>query len=145
MADSYKNISAPLSQGERAEPIKINTTGLRSIVDQGPGYVQMLVDDAPVSIDRMFGVKGGADADAVRAEFDASQRPTSSIDTVPHAPAAESMYAKGEVLFDMDRGCKVTIVKACVGKTKKGRNIHVVVSHKTGDSWRQSERKLRRL
>lgn len=137
-AKGYVNTGAAVGSGERVQPIKINTTNLAQMVERGPGYVEQLVLSAPCQIDRMFGVKTGREADAILAS---APPPGRVIEGEVKGTPVGSLFARGDVAYDTDRAKIVTIVKACVGVTKKGRAIHKVVS-RSGGSWLQSERNL---
>ena len=52
---------------------------------------------------------------------------------------------RGDTAMDLEKGVRVTVIKCAVGRTKKGSPIHRVVCRGTGESWKVSERKLRKL
>jgi len=137
----YKNTQ--VDPGGRTDAIKVGGTPLRSIVDQGPEHVQMLVDSQPWKASKMFGVKEGEAADSIRASV--SQRIPKGPLRVTGRIAVSEMFARGDIVYDEEHERKVTILKTCVAETKKHRPIHEVVDHRTGDKWRQRESKLRRL
>ena len=145
MSDSYVNTNAPLRQGELSQPIRINTTNLAGMVAKGAGYIQHVAASSPVQLDNLFGVKTGAAADlALAASIDAQRNARRPKTIEGKATYVESLYGRGDVVFDMERGKKVTVLKACVGYTKMGRPIHRVADKK-GNAWLVSEKKLQKL
>lgn len=147
MADSYVNINASLRPGELAQPIRISTNNLAAMAAKGADYIKYVAASSPVQLDSMFGVKTGVAADmaleagmnARRAQFIGKTKTTESSGTM-----IPSIFGRGDVVYDTDHAKRVTVLKACVGYTKKGRPIHRVVD-KAGNAWLVSERKLQKL
>lgn len=138
MADSYVNTSGRLNAGELATPIKLSNNNLSSICAQGSEYVNHLVASSPIQIERMFGVKAGAAADLAL-----SMRATSVPVADSRRQPVPVMFAKGEIAYDTEYSTKVTVHKH-VGYTVKGNPIYRVVD-RHGNTWKQSERKLRNV
>jgi hypothetical protein len=135
MADNYVNTNAPLRSGELAQPIKLETNNLAKMIQQGPAYVEQLAASSPFKMENLFGVKTGVEA-AMALE---STRTRSE-----HKQPVRTMFARGTLAYDVAEGKRVTIIKANVGVTKRGYNIHRVASS-GGNTWLQSEKKLKRL
>lgn len=137
--DDYKNTNAPLGAGEKAQPIKLNTENLNSILNQGTSYVKHLVDSSPIKLDSAFGVVSGERADVIRA----SHTPrASSRSTTSRQPSAVSLFARGDLVFDKQHSRKGVITKTNVGTSKKGYPVHQVVDSRSGEAWTQIETRL---
>lgn len=144
MADSYKNTNAALRPGELSQPIQIGSNNLASMAAKGAGYIQHVAASSPIQLDRLFHVKTGAEADMILANAPASRNTYQKVNVASKAPTVESLYGRGDVVFDTEHGKKVTVLKACVGYTKMGRPIHKV-SDARGNAWLISEKKLQKL
>lgn len=147
MADEYKNTSAPVGQGEKAQPIKLSCTNMASIAKQGPAYLRHLTAGSGDFLQNY--VKTGSAADMALEESQRLERERYAAgkgkpQDVSASTAVGSIYARGDVLWDKKHRCKVTVLQSSgLGETESGATIYRVADRK-GNSWRQSERNLER-
>lgn len=135
-AKNYKNTAAPLGAGERATPIKLNHTTLRSLAAQGMSAIRLQAQLAGQDERRYLPlIKTGAEADMALA----------NARMVREQPkVVKEMFARGDTVWDKEHEKRVTIMKTNVAFTQKGRPIHRVIS-KSGKSWLQKESRLEKL
>lgn len=144
MADSYVNTQAPLGQKELAQPIRITTNNLASMAARGVDYMRHVAASSPVQLDRLFHVKTGADADMALMAVPRLATYQKIKTDAAKGTMVQSLYARGDVVFDTEHGKKVTVLKVAVGYTKLGRPIHRVAD-KAGNAWLVSEKRLQRI
>lgn len=124
----------PVNIGERVSSIP---PAASSIAARGVQSLEMAVPEFHRTFMRTLGVNG--DDSSVMSMPTMAQRLAQRPVTVKRG------FERGDVAMDTERGVRVTIIKCAVANTKSGTPIHRVVSKKTGDSWKVSEKKLKHL
>lgn len=140
MADEQRKPQPiPVGSGERVSSIP---PAPNSFAAKGAGLLQ----GAPEwhhSFDQRFGIKSEA-----QARMELSAGASTGIELVSGRKIRHVESRKlgvGDVVKDTQRDVKVMILKANVGKTNKGNPVHLVIHRMTGEEWRLSESKMKRM
>jgi hypothetical protein len=120
----------PLNTGEKAIAIP---PASNSILARGVRGLEQIVPEFHHSFLRSMGVREG------------EQNPAHPV--LPAQSKIENRqesFERGDVVVDIVKNMRVTVIKCAVGRTKRGTPIHRVVSKSTGDSWKVAENKLKK-